>query len=222
MTLDASLSLPMLLALGALHGLNPGMGWLFAVALGLQEQDRAAVWRALGPLAVGHGLAIGAAVAVAALLGLVVPLPALRALIGVLLLALGLWSLLRHRHLRWGGMRVGPRQLATWSFLMATAHGAGLMALPFVLGTAAAAPAGHEAHAAHAAHLARAGMLSAGQAAGATAVAVHALGYLAITGLLAVIVYEWAGLRLLRTAWLNLDRVWAGALVVTAALVLAG
>ena len=206
---DASPSWPMLLALGALHGLNPGMGWLFAVALGLQEGERRAVWRALPPLAAGHGLAIAAAVALAALAGLVVSLRHLQLLVALLLLALGVRQLARHRHVRWGGMRMTPRQLATWSFLMASAHGAGLMALPFVLGTTVAGP-----HAAHAS------VVPADQMAGLLAVAVHAVGYLAVTALLAVVVYEWLGLRLLRTAWVNLDRVWAGALVVTAVITL--
>ena len=213
---DASPSWPMLLALGALHGLNPGMGWLFAVALGLQEGERRAVWRALPPLAAGHGLAIAAAVALAALAGLVVSLRHLQLLVALLLLALGVRQLARHRHVRWGGMRMTPRQLATWSFLMASAHGAGLMALPFVLGTTVAGP-----HAAHAAHAAHASVVPADQMAGLLAVAVHAVGYLAVTALLAVVVYEWLGLRLLRTAWVNLDRVWAGALVVTAVITLA-
>ena len=51
------------------------MGWLFAVALGLQERSARAVWRALLPLAIGHALAIGAAIALlAAVIGLVIPL----------------------------------------------------------------------------------------------------------------------------------------------------
>ena len=54
-----------LAGLGAFHGLNPGMGWLFAVALGMQEGKRSAVWRALIPLTLGHVLAIAAAIGVA-------------------------------------------------------------------------------------------------------------------------------------------------------------
>jgi len=181
-----------------------------------QEGKRRAVWRALPPLAAGHGLAIAAAVALAALAGLVVSLRHLQLLVALLLLALGVRQLARHRHVRWGGMRMTPRQLATWSFLMASAHGAGLMALPFVLGTTVAGP-----HAAHTAHAAHASVVPADQMAGLLAVAVHAVGYLAVTALLAVVVYEWLGLRLLRTAWVNLDRVWAGALVVTAVITLA-
>ena len=119
--------------LGAVHGLNPGMGWLFAVARGLQERDRRAVWGALLPLAAGHALAIAAAIAVAAVLGLAVPPGPLRWTVGATLLVFGLLRLRRHRHPRGMGMRVGAGDLTLWSFLMASAHGAGLMALLFVL-----------------------------------------------------------------------------------------
>ena len=120
--------------LGAVHGLNPGMGWLFAVALGLQERDRRAVWSAMLPLAVGHALAIAAAIGVAAVVGLVVATDGIRWIVAATLLVLGVVRLRRHRHPRWVGMRAGARDLTLWSFLMATAHGAGLMLLPFALG----------------------------------------------------------------------------------------
>lgn len=197
-----------LLLLGAGHGINPGMGWLFAVALGLQEERRQAVWRALVPLALGHALAIGAVVALASALGVVLPPRFLRWVVAAALLGLGIYHLVRHRHLRWGGMRVGARDLTIWSFLMASAHGAGLMALPLVLDVTA--------HAHHGAVL-RAG-LSEAHSVGLLASGVHAFGYLAVTGLVAIVVYEKVGLRLLRTAWINLDLLWAGVLVVAAVL----
>ena len=121
-----------LLALGAVHGLNPGMGWLFAVALGLQERDRRALWRAFPPLALGHAAAIAIAIGVAATVGRVLPAEQLRWLVAAMLVALGAFKLVRHSHPR-GGMRVGARDLALWSLLVATAHGAGLMVLPLVL-----------------------------------------------------------------------------------------
>src|SRR5690606_12016322 len=131
---SAPVALPWLsmLLLGAAHGINPGMGWLLAVALGLQEGRRRAVAVALAPLALGHALSIGLALFAAALLGFALPAEALRWLIAAALTALGIAQLQRHRHPRFGGMRVGPRYLTFWSFLVATAHGAGLMALPFV------------------------------------------------------------------------------------------
>jgi hypothetical protein len=195
-----------LLALGAFHGVNPGMGWLFAVALGMQERSRAAVWRAMVPLALGHGLAIGAAVAVAVVAGAVIPLPLVQWGVGLMLLALGISRFFRHGHPRWVGMQVGAKDLTVWSFLMASAHGAGLMVLPLVLGSAEAAhPVAHA--------MTHAAPLGAWSAASATAI--HSAGYLAVSAALAVAVFEKLGVGLLRTAWINLDLMWAIALVVT-------
>ena len=70
-----------MLALGAYHGINPGMGWLFAVALGMQQRSVRGVWRALPPIALGHAAAVGVVVAAAALAGVVVPMQVLKAVI---------------------------------------------------------------------------------------------------------------------------------------------
>ena len=213
-----------LLLLGAVHGINPGMGWLFAVARGLQEQSSRAVWRTMIPLAVGHAIAVGVAVAAAAALGLVVPGWVLKWVVAAALLAAGVRQLVRHRHPRWGGMRMGSRDLAVWSFLVASAHGAGLMAVPFVrrmtdVASMAATDGGdHVHHAALAAAIAPAS--GDAQLAALVAVTLHTVGYLAVTGMIAVVVYERLGLRMLRTAWINLDLLWAVALVATALLTL--
>jgi hypothetical protein len=209
-----------LAGLGAVHGVNPGMGWLFAVALGLQEGQARAVWRALSPLAVGHALAIGAAVLAALALGRVVPAEALRWIVGGALVTLGGVRLVRHRHPRYGGMQVGFRELTAWSFLMASAHGAGLMVLPLLVGAAGAPHP--QAHATHlmTASLAPALPASGPLALGLQATALHTAGYLLVTGLLAVLVYRRLGLRMLRTMWINLDLIWGGALVVTGAVAL--
>jgi len=203
-----------LFALGAFHGVNPGMGWLFAVARGMQEGRRAEVWRALLPMGVGHALAVAAAVAVATLLGAALPLGALRWAVAVLLIGLGARRLVRHRHPRLGGMRVGAAGLTAWSFLMATAHGAGLMVVPVVLGGDAA-----PAHASHAGHATLAGGHAAAGSgaieAALAATAIHAVGYLLVSALAAAIVYEKLGLRCLRTGWLNVDLLWAVALIAT-------
>ena len=205
--------------LGAVHGLNPGMGWLFAVALGLQERDRRAVWGAVVPLAAGHALAIAAAIGVAAAVGLVLPTGGIRWIVAAMLLVLGMARLRRHRHPRGMGMRVGARDLTLWSFLMASAHGAGLMALPFVLAASHPTAAGHHpGHAAGAVHAAAMASLPPGAAVGLLATAAHTAGYLLVLMLMAALVYERLGLRLLRTAWINLDLVWAGALACTAVL----
>lgn len=129
-----------LLALGAWHGVNPGMGWLFAVALGMQEEREGAVWKALPPLALGHALAIAAAVALALAVGRLAPVEVVGWVVAAILVGTGTRKLVRSRHPRYGGMQVGPVQLTVWSFLMATAHGAGLMVVPLAL-AAAAGPA---------------------------------------------------------------------------------
>jgi hypothetical protein len=207
--LNASMPWVSLFVLGAAHGINPAMGWLFAVGRGLQERDRRAVWRALGPLAIGHVLAICVAVIAAVVLGKIVPLGWVRWAIALSLLTIGIDGLRRHRHVRLGGMRANGFELATWSFLMATAHGAGLMVLPFIAGSLAPAAAAHHHHA------------PAGVAAGFSSMAVaaplaHTLGYLALTVILAVVVYEKVGLRILRRAWINVNLLWSGALIVAA------
>jgi len=209
--MDTTLSWWLTLAgLGAFHGLNPGMGWLFAVALGMQEGKRSAVWRALLPLALGHGLAIAAAIAVAMLAGTALSPNVLRWPVALLLAGLGVRQLYRHVHPRWAAMRVGMGGLTLWSFLMASAHGAGLMVLPVFLSMTAAAE-GPSCHARGA---------STHAAAGAAATLVHGAGYLAVTALAAWIVVDRVGLGLLRKAWINLDVIWAGALIVTACLTL--
>lgn len=197
-----------LITLGAVHGVNPAMGWLFAVALGLQERRARAVWRALPPLALGHAVSVAVVVIVGVAAGQVVPRELLRWGTAAVLLTFGVIKLVRgHRHPRFGGMRVGSRDLAIWSFLVATAHGAGLMVLPFVL--PGDGPAVHGTHAAHAS-------MFAGETAALAAAAVHAGSYLIVTCVIAVIVYQRLGLRMLRTAWINLDVLWALALIATA------
>ena len=218
---DTSLPWLSLLLLGAVHGINPAMGWLFAVARGLQERNRRALWRALGPLALGHALAIAAAVVLAATVGRVAPLGVLRWLVAAALLGVGIDGLRRHRHVQLKGMRVSARELATWSFLMASAHGAGLMVLPFVLGKRVPMPEGLTTH--H--HMTSSSVAATGatmaslmdvDTAAIVAPAVHTLGYLATTVVLAMVVYERLGVRVLRRTWLNFDLIWGGAMVAAA------
>ena len=198
----------LMLLLGAYHGLNPAMGWLFAVALGMQEQKGSAVARSLVPIAVGHAAAIGGVVLIAAFLGMTLPLIVIRYFVAAVLVGLGIYCLLRHRHPRWVRMQVGFRDLTVWSFLMASAHGAGLMVVPVLLGSntveAQGRMAGHHHISQNASPLV--GMLATG---------IHTFAYLAVTGLLAWAVYRKLGLALLRKAWFNFDLVWAVALVAT-------
>jgi hypothetical protein len=207
-----STALWLMLLLGAYHGINPGMGWLFAVALGMQEQRGSAVARALVPIALGHALSIGIVVLTAAFLGMALPQQTIRYGVAALLFGLGVFSLLRHYHPRWVRMRVGFRDLTLWSFLMATAHGAGLMLVPVLLGSGTVQAADHIAGHHH--------TTAASPLAALAATAVHTIAYLAVTGLIAWLVYSKFGLAILRKAWLNLDAVWAAALVVTSVVTL--
>jgi len=208
----ASWGWPALFLLGAYHGVNPGMGWLFAVALGMQENSTRAVVRSLVPIALGHAIAIGAAVLVFGLLQIALPFDSVKFAVAGTLLALGLYRVVRHRHFRWVGMQVGFRELTLWSFLMASAHGAGLMVLPVVMKLPSqTAAAGHRE------------LMTGVQTplTGVLATLVHTFGYLVVTAAVAVIVYRKVGLGLLRKAWLNLDLVWALALIATGLLALA-
>jgi hypothetical protein len=201
----------MLIGLGAFHGINPGMGWLFAVALGMQERRRSAVVRALVPLGVGHALAVAGAVGVALAIGAVIPFSWLRWPIAGVLISLGVLRSLRHRHRRWVGMRVSMTGLTVWSFLMATAHGAGLMVVPVFVGLSVAGDTRHAHHMPAS---------SADVAIALLATGVHAVGYLAVTALTAMLVFEKFGVGILRRAWINLDVIWAAALIATGILTL--
>ncbi len=195
--------------LGAYHGINPAMGWLFAVALGLQKQSSRAVWQSLVPIAFGHVLAISLVILLAVIAGAVLPLHIMKICVVVLLVAFGLYPIIGKSHLRWGGMQVGFRDLTIWSFLMASAHGAGFMLLPVLLGMAST-DTGHETHA----------MALPGLGSQLFAITIHTFGYLSLTGTIAWVVYKWFGLSLLRKAWLNMDLLWALALLITAGLTL--
>jgi hypothetical protein len=198
----------LMLLLGAYHGLNPAMGWLFAVALGMQEKKGSAVARSLVPIAIGHALAIGSVVLTTAFLGMALPLVVIRYFVATVLVGLGIYCVVRHQHPRWVRMQVGFRDLTVWSFLMASAHGAGLMVVPVLLDSntveAQGQMAGHN-------HIS----LTDSPLVGMLATAVHTVAYLAVTGLLAWVVYRKLGLALLRKVWLNFDLVWAAALVAT-------
>jgi hypothetical protein len=192
-----------LAALGAFHGLNPGMGWLFAVALGLQEGDQRAVLRALPPIALGHAAAVLVALAAfSALRGLAEP-QSLGVVLGGVLIGFGAWKLIRRRHPRWVGMRVRPWELAWWSFIMAGAHGAGLMVLP----VAASIPESHPVTG-----MAAAAVVTGGPS--LTASAIHTVAMLAVMAAVALVVFRYTGVGILRKAWINLDLMWAVALVV--------
>lgn len=185
--------------LGAYHGLNPGMGWLFAVALGLQQGRGRGVLEALVPIALGHTLSVALVAVAVGAAGVYLPQGTLRTLTASLLLAFGVLRLVRPRHPRWVGMRVGRRDLALWSFLTATAHGAGLMLAPLLVRTAPLGAPGL-----------------------GLAVALHTLGLVGAMALLAWLAYAVVGLAFLRRGWLNLDLLWSLALVGIGGAALAG
>jgi hypothetical protein len=186
------------------------MGWLFAVALGMQERRRGAVLRALVPLGAGHALAVAGAVGAALAIGAVIPIGWLRWPLAGVLVSLGVLRLFRHRHPRWAGMRVSMGGLTLWSFLMATAHGAGLMVVP-VFVDMSMADGGHTHHMAATGAGAETALLATG---------LHAAGYLAVTAFIALLVFEKLGVGILRRAWINLDVIWAAALIATGTLTL--
>jgi hypothetical protein len=199
-----------LAGLGIFHGINPAMGWLFAVALGLHRGSAADVVLALPAIALGHAAAVGVVVAVFVLGGVLVDSRLVQGLSGAGLLV---WAAFHaaygHRHRVRVGMQAGLAGLALWSFLMATAHGAGLMVLPAVIplclpgsGTRIAAD-------------------GASGSVALAAVAVHTGAMLAVTGTIAIAVYRWVGLGILRSAWVNLDLIWTAALIATGLLLLA-
>jgi hypothetical protein len=198
-----------LAGLGAFHGLNPAMGWLFAVALGLHRQSRTVVFASLVPIAIGHALSIAGVAGLLVAAGLLVPGGAVRTGAAIVLFA---WAVYHwrfgHRHRVRFGMQTGLLGLAAWSFLMATAHGAGIMLwpalMPSCLGTGVSVTGA-----------------GAPVAAALTGVGIHTLAMLGTTALAAALVYEWAGIAVLRRAWLNVDLIWTLALAATAVLLLA-
>lgn len=186
---------------GAYHGLNPGMGWLFALSLGLQQRSERAIWVSLLPIALGHMAAV-ALTAIVVLVGLrFVSIDTLQWFTAFVLLSFGVYKVFNYyRHPRWVGMRVGLKDLTWWSFLMALAHGAGLMVAPLLIGVAST-------QAAHAEHLVLEGNL-------ALAIGVHTVAMLALMAATAWVVYRKFGLMILRRGWVNFDLIWAIALLV--------
>jgi hypothetical protein len=207
--------------LGVFHGINPAMGWLFAVALGLQEQKRAGVFRALPPIALGHALSIGIIIAAVLVARVSLSHRALKITAAAILFAFGLYRLFRSRHPNWVGMRVGFGDLTLWSFIMASAHGAGLMLIPVFLASPAPLQAHHTGSHDGIQQLCAWGFANFSTPSLLTAsVAVHTLGYLLMTTLAATLVYEKLGVGMLRHAWFNVDLIWMVALMITGVFIL--
>jgi hypothetical protein len=208
-----------LAGLGAYHGVNPAMGWLFAVSRGMQERSRRAVVRSLVPIAIGHELSIALVALLVVGLEVVADSSTLRIVAAAALFGFGIFRFVKPRaHFRWTSMRVSDRELTLWSFLMSTAHGAGLMIAPVLIGLQGSIDrSGARAH-----DHADLGLLNASIGTGAVGIALHVVAMLAVMGVVAVVVYERLGLKVLRTAWLNTDALWAGAFVLAAFITLLG
>jgi hypothetical protein len=192
--------------LGLFHGVNPAMGWLFAVALGLHRGSRRAILLALPPIALGHALSVWLVALAAILLGVVVDARVFHWGAGAVLIGwAGYHSLYGHRHRVRVGMTAGFAGLALWSFTMATTHGAGLMLVPALIPLCLDKSLPGEPS----------------LALSAAAVAVHGAAMLAVTGAIALVVYDWLGLEVLRRGWINFDLLWSGALVAVGALLIA-
>jgi hypothetical protein len=195
--------------LGAYHGINPAMGWLFAVALGMQERSRRAVLRSLVPIAIGHECSIALVALLVIGLGLFTDTHLLHVVAGLSLIAFGIFRFLKPRaHFRWTKLRVNRRELGWWSFLMSTAHGAGLMVAPVLIGvgttTAQAAP-DHDLEHVHAAMISPLG--------GGLALLLHVASMMIVMAIVAVVVYEKLGVAIVRSAWVNTEWLWAAAFV---------
>jgi hypothetical protein len=206
-----------LAGLGAYHGVNPAMGWLFAVSRGMQERSRRAVLRSLVPIAIGHELSIALVAALVAGLSVVTDSSTLRIVAAAALLGFGIFRFVKPRaHFRWTSMRVSDRELTVWSFLMSTAHGAGVMVAPVLIGLQGSLDREHvRAH-----DQADLGLLGGSLGVGAIGIALHVVAMLAVMGIVAVLVYDRLGLKVLRTAWINTDQLWAGAFVLAAVITL--
>jgi hypothetical protein len=193
-------------ASGLYHGVNPGMGWPLAVAAGLMERDARALGKALGPLTVGHLLAM---------LLVILPFGLLVALVqwqrqiqigsSLLVIGFGAFRLMNHRHPR-ALARIRPTHLGLWSFAVAIAHGAGLMLVPIYLGLCQSVGLDGTNEAAGTLVNTNLGMAM-------LVAAVHSIAMIAGGGFLAWLVYRYLGLRFVSRSWFNLDAPWAFSLM---------
>lgn len=203
-----------IVASGLYHGVNPGMGWPLAVAAGMMDRNARALLVALVPLSAGHLLAM---------LVMLLPFAMLLALAqwerqiqlaaGLLVVAHGALRLANPRHPRLLA-RIRPAQLALWSFVVAIAHGAGLMLVPIYLGLCESTglDTGHEAAAT---------LVGANLGMALIVSVVHSLAMIAAGGCAAWLVYRYLGLQYLSRSWFNLDRVWAVSLILVGLIALA-
>jgi hypothetical protein len=201
-------------ASGLYHGVNPGMGWPLAVSAGLMERSSRALVAALGPLTIGHLLAMFVVILPFALLvALVEWQQQIQIGASLLVIGFGIFRFVNRRHPRVLA-RIRPTQLGLWSFAVAIAHGAGLMLAPIYLGLCLAADLdkGHEAAGA---------LINANLGMVVLVSIVHSVAMIGVGGLLAWLVYRYLGLKFVSQSWFNLDATWAFSLILVGALSLA-
>ena len=199
---------------GVYHGANPGMGWPLAVSAGLMERSSRALVAALGPLMVGHLLAM---------LVVILPFSLLVALVewqrqiqigaSLLVIGFGVFRFVNRRHPR-ALARIRPTQLGLWSFAVAVAHGAGLMLVPVYLGLCRAADLDRS-------HEAAGALINANLGIAVLVSVVHSVAMIVAGGFSAWLVYRYLGLKFVSRSWFNLDATWAVSLVLVGVVSLA-
>jgi hypothetical protein len=190
------------------------MGWPLAVSAGLMERSTRALRAALLPLWLGHLLAM---------LVIIFPFAVLFALVAwqrqiqigasLLVIGFGIFRLVHRRHPR-ALARIRPTQLGLWSFVVAIAHGAGLMLVPIYLGLCQSADLDKG-------HAATAALINANVSMAVLVSFIHSAAMIAAGGLSAWLVYRYFGLKLVSRSWFNLDAIWAVSLIVVGTVALA-
>jgi hypothetical protein len=200
---------------GIYHGVNPGMGWPLAVSAALFERKKSAMIKASAMLATGHFLAM-----------IVILLPfsmmyflvnnerEIRLGAGVLVIAMGIYLLINRRHPKILA-RIHPAKLGLWSFLAATAHGAGLMLVPIYLGICGLLVLGESVS--ETGHAAAQVLMSNNITTAFLVAATHTFAMTFAGAAIAIFVYTWFGLKFISKSWFNLDLLWALSLITVGA-----
>ena len=200
---------------GIYHGVNPGMGWPLAVSAALFERKKSAMIKASAMLATGHFLAM-----------IIILLPfsmmyflvnnerEIRLGAGVLVIAMGIYLLINRRHPKILA-RIHPAKLGLWSFLAATAHGAGLMLVPIYLGICGLLVLGESVSGTG--HAAAQVLMSSNIVTAFLVAATHTFAMTFAGAAIALFVYNWFGLKFISKSWFNLDLIWAFSLIIVGA-----
>lgn len=173
--------------LGLYHGINPAMGWLLATSVGIEYRSRKALFFALIALTLGHATAIGTVIFGIGWLKLYIPFHFIQTITAITLFALGGYHLYRHWHPKWMTLHVGYSTIFFWSFVVASAHGAGIMLIPFLMD--------------------KGGLLL---------LCIHTLGYFFAALGASFFLFETLKLNLLQKKWMNFELIWSLSLLITA------